>query len=173
MMKKQVFCLAAAGCFLATVAHADPAYDKKLGEYMVHLQEMQAEADRMKGLVVQFDKTSQACLDELQAGKPAKICIVMQKDKMDFVYEHKKFRSYNRIRKVPKFERALQDMMQMEMFSLPKEDANYLFKTHMDAKDNRQQRITAIGEQIYGAIDRFNAISDERLTKIKELKKKK
>jgi hypothetical protein len=172
IMKKQFLSIAAAGCMIASVAQADPAYDKKLGAYMVHLQEMQAEANLMEARVDQFDQSSKACLEELEAGKPGKICIVMKKDKMDFEHEHKKFKTYNRVRKVPKYERALQDMMQMEMFSLPKAEANDLFKTHMDAKDMRQARITAIGQQVYGAIERFNKISDERLDKIAHLQKK-
>jgi len=162
--------MVAVATLFATTAQADPAYEKKLGEYMVHLKTMQTDANRLVGLVEQFDKTSQACLDALEAGKPGKICIVMKKDKMDFEYEHRKFKTYNRIRKVPKFERALQDMMQMEMFSLPKEEANTLFKTHMDAKSERQEKLNAMGQKAYGAIEKFTKIVDERLSQIEKLK---
>jgi len=162
--------MVAVATLFAATAQADPAYDKKLGEYMVHLKTMQTDANRLVGLMKQFDKTSQACLEALEAGKPGKICIVMKKDKMDFEYEHRKFKTYNRIRKVPKFERALQDMMQMEMFSLPKDEANALFKTHMDAKSERQEKLNVMGQKAYDAIEKFTKIVDERLPRIKELK---
>lgn len=170
-MKFKFLSTAIAACLCANIANADPAYDKKLGDYMIHLSAMQQEGLRLKELVDQFDESSQACLDELQAGKPGKVCILVKKDKLDFEYEYRSFKTYNRIRKVPKFERALQDMMQMEMFRLPKPDAKKLYKTHTEAKTARQEKITKIGKQVYGDIDRFNMISKERLEIIADLKK--
>lgn len=165
--------IAAAATLFAQSVMANPDYDKKMDEYMAHLKDMQIEADQLAHLADRFDKSSKACLDDLEAGNKGLVCMHMKKDKMDFEYEYKKFTTYNRIRKVSKFEVALQGMMEREMFSLQdKAKANEMFKSHMDAKSERQSDITKLGEQVYGAIERYNKLADERLERINELKKK-
>ncbi len=61
-------------------------------------------------------------------------------------------------------------MIQMEVFRLPKEEANALYKQHMEAKAQRQKHIAAIGEEIYDTVDFFNNEIDKRLDEIEDLK---
>jgi len=172
-MKFKFLCITAATCLTVSLAHATPEYDKKMSEYQVHLKQMKTDTDDIIAAYERLDKSSQACLDAIEADKKsAGPCMLMRKDDQDFKHKYKEFQTYNRIRKVPKFERKLQGMMEREMFSLPKKEAAMLFKTHMDGKTARQEHITKLGEMIYSTIDKYNSLSDDRLEKIKNLKKK-
>ncbi len=171
-MKFKFLFIAATVFLAANTAQATPEYDEKMEKYQAHLKDMRAEAAKLDNLVSRFDESSKACLNDLEAGGKGLVCMHMKKDKMDFEYEYKTFKTYNRIRKVPKFERALQGMMEREMFRLPKAEAAELFKTHMSGKSNRQADISNLGEKVYSAIERFNTLSDERLDRINDLKKK-
>jgi len=88
----------------------------------------------------------------------------------DYKLEYTSLTTYNRVKKVPKFERALQEMIQMEVFRLPKEEANALYKRHIEAKTKRQENIAELGKQIYSTVDFFNGEIDNRLDEIEDLK---
>lgn len=170
-MRLKLLSLGLALC-LSTPALADQAtYNEVSAAYDAHLDDMQAEVTRLENNIKFADDAAAECLAELKTLKKASpVCDAITGYIAAYKYEYKTIKSYNRVRKVPRFEGNLRNLLQRQIAGTTKEEGKQLYLDHEAAKNARQERLTSFGQSIQHTVELYQEITDERMDEIDDLR---
>ena len=170
-MRLKLLSLGLALCLSAPALADQTAYNEVSAAYDAHLNDMQAEITRLETNIKFADDAAKECLAELKATKKASpVCDAIKGYIAAYKYEYKTIKSYNRVRKIPRYEGNLRNLLQRLIAGATKEEGKQLYLNHEAAKAARQERLSSFGQSIQHTVDLYQEITDDRMDEIDDLR---
>lgn len=171
VMKLKLLSLGLAVC-LSAPAFADQAtYNEVTVTYDKHLDDMRDEIKRLATNIKLADDASNECLASLKTTQKATpICGAIKGYLGAYEYEYKSIKSYNRVRKIPRYEANLQNLLQRQLAGASKIEGKKLYLDHEMSRQARQERLSAFGQSIQTTVELYKEISDDRMDEIDDLR---
>lgn len=171
-MRLKLLSLGIAFCLSGPAFAGEDLYEEELVKYEAHLNDMKGEVDRLITNINFADQASIGCLKELKAGhKKPSICDGILGYVAAYKYEYKSIKSYNRVRKIPRYEGNLRNLLQRQVSASGKDEGKRLYLSHEKRKQARQERLSLFGKNIQSSVELYQEITGERMDEIADLRK--